>query len=200
MIFGKQRWASHDRQNSMCATLEFMSPEIVQGRGHDKTADWWSVGILIYEMLTRKPPFRVVTEGFKQATWEWSREIKPSFVPQVAGKQCTVNLKSVGQICPCFWIPLLRVPNVIRMIGESAEVVGRSSGNKMPTLEEYASDLTIHQVVDFWLQNTSSISHNCDRLRHLGILHDAVPHHVDRVGHPMHVKVLLMSIVSSKVA
>lgn len=27
------------------------------------------------------------------------------------------------------------------------------------------------------------------RLKHLGILHDAVPHHVDRVGHPMHVKV-----------
>ncbi|CAH1423582.1 unnamed protein product [Lactuca virosa] len=41
---------------------------------------------------------------------------------------------------------------------------------------------------------------SCDRLRHLGILHDAVPHHVDRGGHPMHVKILLMCIVSSKVA
>nr|KAJ0188538.1 hypothetical protein LSAT_V11C900465230 [Lactuca sativa] len=46
------------RLNSMCGTLEYMTPEIVQGRGHDKAADWWSVGILMYEMLSGKPLFR----------------------------------------------------------------------------------------------------------------------------------------------
>ncbi|KAL7600265.1 hypothetical protein Lser_V15G26047 [Lactuca serriola] len=35
-----------------------MTPEIVQGRGHDKAADWWSVGILMYEMLSGKSSFR----------------------------------------------------------------------------------------------------------------------------------------------
>ncbi|KAL7585463.1 hypothetical protein Lser_V15G46339 [Lactuca serriola] len=44
--------------NSMCGTLEYMTPEIVQGRGHDKAANWWSVGILMYEMLSGKPSFR----------------------------------------------------------------------------------------------------------------------------------------------
>ena len=35
-----------------------MAPEVVAGKGHGKAVDWWSIGILLYEMLCGTPPFR----------------------------------------------------------------------------------------------------------------------------------------------
>ncbi len=34
----------HARSNSFIGTMEYMAPEIVEGKGHTKTVDWWSVG------------------------------------------------------------------------------------------------------------------------------------------------------------
>jgi serine/threonine protein kinase len=35
----------------------YMAPEVLLMQGHDVQADWWSLGILIYEMITGLPPF-----------------------------------------------------------------------------------------------------------------------------------------------
>jgi serine/threonine protein kinase len=50
---------NNEKAMSFCGTPEYLAPEIIIGEGHDKNADWWSFGILIYEMLCGLPPFYV---------------------------------------------------------------------------------------------------------------------------------------------
>eukprot|EP01088_Endostelium_zonatum_P006722 TRINITY_DN18871_c0_g1_i1.p1 TRINITY_DN18871_c0_g1~~TRINITY_DN18871_c0_g1_i1.p1 ORF type:complete len:402 (-),score=86.56 TRINITY_DN18871_c0_g1_i1:77-1282(-) len=55
-----------ERTRTYCGTIEFMSPEMIKGAGYDKSTDWWSVGVLLYDMMTGKTPFNGKDNGVIQ--------------------------------------------------------------------------------------------------------------------------------------
>ncbi|PIN25407.1 putative serine/threonine protein kinase [Handroanthus impetiginosus] len=46
------------RSNSFVGTYEYLAPEIIKGEGHGSAVDWWTFGILFYELLYGRTPFK----------------------------------------------------------------------------------------------------------------------------------------------
>lgn len=42
---------------TLCGTPDYIAPEVLLNKGHGKGVDWWTLGILIYEMIAGEPPF-----------------------------------------------------------------------------------------------------------------------------------------------
>ncbi|CAI5712274.1 unnamed protein product [Peronospora farinosa] len=61
-----------NRRDTLCGTLDYLSPEMIRGEKYDESVDIWAVGIIMYELLVGKPPFEapgqnetieLITEG-----------------------------------------------------------------------------------------------------------------------------------------
>jgi len=58
----KERVKNGTRTYTYCGTIEYMAPEVITKQGHDQSADWWSLGALMFDMLTGSPPFSADTK------------------------------------------------------------------------------------------------------------------------------------------
>ncbi|XP_029436154.1 aurora kinase B isoform X2 [Rhinatrema bivittatum] len=53
-------WSVHApslRRKTMCGTLDYLAPEMIEGKTHDEKVDLWCIGVLCFELLVGHPPF-----------------------------------------------------------------------------------------------------------------------------------------------
>jgi serine/threonine protein kinase len=55
--FGWSVHAPSSRRTTLCGTLDYLPPEMIEGKEHDASVDVWGIGVLLYEFLVGSPPF-----------------------------------------------------------------------------------------------------------------------------------------------
>ena len=59
-------WSVHApglRRKTLCGTLDYLPPEMVERKDHSEKVDHWALGVLAYEFLVGKPPFEDLEGG-----------------------------------------------------------------------------------------------------------------------------------------
>nr|XP_045615315.1 protein kinase C-like isoform X1 [Procambarus clarkii]XP_045615323.1 protein kinase C-like isoform X1 [Procambarus clarkii] len=60
--FGWSVHSPNERRTTLCGTLDYLPPEMIEGRKYDEKVDIWSLGVLCFEFISGKPSFEATTE------------------------------------------------------------------------------------------------------------------------------------------
>uniref|UniRef100_A0A480TY62 non-specific serine/threonine protein kinase n=1 Tax=Sus scrofa TaxID=9823 RepID=A0A480TY62_PIG len=77
------------RRKTMCGTLDYLPPEMIEGRTHNEKVDLWCIGVLCYELLVGNPPFESASHN---ETYRRIVKVDLKFPPSVpAGAQDLIS-------------------------------------------------------------------------------------------------------------
>lgn len=96
-----------NRRRTLCGTLDYLSPEMVEGRSHDENVDLWSLGILIYELIVGSPPFEekeaedddasnaITYERIKNVDLKFPNHVSKDAADLISKVSCKINCLSM---------------------------------------------------------------------------------------------------------
>ncbi|KAJ1554136.1 spindle assembly checkpoint kinase [Cladochytrium tenue] len=112
--FGWSIHAPNARRKTLCGTLDYLPPEMVEGKEHTAMVDLWSLGVLCYEFLVGVPPFEDHS-GYK-ATYKRISKVDLRF-PKHVSDQARDLISKLLRYDPASRLPLdevLEHPWIVR--------------------------------------------------------------------------------------
>ncbi|KIM20309.1 hypothetical protein M408DRAFT_82205 [Serendipita vermifera MAFF 305830] len=104
--FGWSVHAPSNRRTTLCGTLDYLPPEMVEHKPHTAAVDLWALGVLCYEFLSGAPPF----EELSGARATHRRIARVDFtVPEHVSAEATDLIKKLLQYTPTARLPLEKV-------------------------------------------------------------------------------------------
>lgn len=101
-----------EKTYSVCGTIEYESPEVILGQGHDLSTDYWSLGVLLYELVVGSTPFfhinqKKLSEKILVGTLEFpnrlSREVV-DLIKSLIEKDVEARKKNYSKIIKHAWL------------------------------------------------------------------------------------------------
>jgi aurora kinase len=81
--FGWSNYIQEDKERkTVCGTPIYLAPEIIKEQGHDKRVDIWCIGVLLFELITKKVPFQgkdleTLKSNILHLKISWPQEMNP---------------------------------------------------------------------------------------------------------------------------
>lgn len=96
--FGLAKWLTYgEKTRTVCGTLQYMAPEVLSVVAYGHTADWWSLGILMYTMLTGEYPVDGAANHFEMASLVSECEY---LLPMYISEKCQAVVSRLLTKCP----------------------------------------------------------------------------------------------------